>query len=451
MLKIIFICIFMIPLIFNIWVICNIILLITLFFIIFFDKKILYVGYIMQIDSISYSLILLSIWISFLILLSSPIYKYNNIKLFVLMVLLLIIFLIISFCSSNLIIFYICFETSLIPTILIIMGWGYQPERIVASYYLLFYTLFASLPLLISLIILSRINLTSIIFLMKSNVNLYIYIRLILAFLVKIPLFIFHFWLPKAHVEAPISGSIILAGVLLKLGGYGLIRIIIIIPFIFLKLGYIWITVSIFGRVIIRILCITQVDIKSIIAYSSVAHIGLVVRGIITINKWGLLGSYYIIIGHGLCSSGLFCLANILYERTGRRRILINKGILTYIPSITLIWFLICASNISCPPTIILVGEIIIINGLFSWNSLMIIIIIISSFLSACYRLYLFSCTQHGHFFSRSFSFNSGNSREFFLIIIHWVPLNLIILKLNLMLYSISLIKILNCGFKDIF
>nr|YP_010179705.1 NADH dehydrogenase subunit 4 [Cryptotympana atrata]QUV77448.1 NADH dehydrogenase subunit 4 [Cryptotympana atrata] len=434
MLKMIFICIFMIPLIFNMWVMCNMMLLMTLFFIIFFDKKMLYVGYMMQIDSMSYSLILLSIWISFLMLLSSPMYKYNNMKLFVLMVLLLMIFLIMSFCSSNLMIFYICFETSLIPTVLIIMGWGYQPERIVASYYLLFYTLFASLPLLMSLIMLSSMNLTSIMFLMKSNVNLYMYMSLILAFLVKIPLFMFHFWLPKAHVEAPISGSMILAGVLLKLGGYGLMRMMMIMPFMFLKLGYIWITVSMFGSVMISILCMTQVDMKSMIAYSSVAHMGLVVSGIMTMNKWGLLGSYYMMIGHGLCSSGLFCLANILYERTGSRSILINKGMLTYMPSMTLMWFLMCASNMSCPPTIMLVGEMMIINGLFSWNSLMMMMIIMSSFLSACYSLYLFSCTQHGHFFSSSFSFNSGNSREFFLIMMHWVPLNLIILKLNLML-----------------
>nr|AWV83206.1 NADH dehydrogenase subunit 4 [Cryptotympana facialis] len=434
MLKLIFICIFMIPLIFNMWVMCNMMLLMTLFFVIFFDKKMTYIGYMMQIDSMSYSLILLSIWISFLMLLSSPMYKYNNMKLFVLMVLLLMIFLIMSFCSSNLMIFYICFETSLIPTVLIIMGWGYQPERIIASYYLLFYTLFASLPLLMSLIMLSTMNLTSIMFLMKSSVNMYMYTSLILAFLVKIPLFMFHFWLPKAHVEAPISGSMILAGVLLKLGGYGLIRMMTIMPFMFFKFGFIWITISMFGSVMISILCMTQVDMKSMIAYSSVAHMGLVVSGIMTMNKWGMLGSYYMMIGHGLCSSGLFCLANILYERTGSRSIFINKGMLTYMPSMTLMWFLMCANNMSCPPTIMLVGEMMIINSVFSWNSLMMMMMIMSSFLSACYSLYLFSCTQHGQFFSTSFSFNSGNSREFLLIMMHWIPLNLIILKLNLML-----------------
>nr|AWV83167.1 NADH dehydrogenase subunit 4 [Auritibicen bihamatus] len=434
MLKMIFICIFMIPLVFNMSIMCNMMSLLTLFFITLFDKKMMYMGYMMYIDSVSYSLILLSIWISFLMILSSPKYKHNNKKLFMFMVLLLLIFLILSFCSSNLMIFYICFESSLIPTTIIIMGWGYQPERIIASYYLLFYTLFASLPLLMSIFMLMKYNMTNIMFLMKINENVYMYMSMIIAFLVKIPLFMFHFWLPKAHVEAPISGSMILAGVLLKLGGYGLIRMMMIMPIMFLKYSFIWISMSITGSMMISILCMVQVDMKSMIAYSSVAHMGLVVGGIMTMNKWGLTGSYYMMIGHGLCSSGLFCLANISYERSNSRSILINKGMLMYMPSMTLMWFLMCASNMSCPPTINLAGEIMIINSMISWNLLMMILLIFCSFLSACYSLYLFSSTQHGMFFSSSFSFNSGNIREYFMIMMHWIPLNLIILKLSLMM-----------------
>lgn len=439
MLKLIICSIFMTPLIINGWILSNIITLLLLIFIIFFNKNLISIGYIIQIDRISYGLIILTIWISFLIIISRPTYKSNK-NIFLIIILWLMIFLILSFCSSNLLIFYIFFETRLVPIIVIIIGWGYQPERITASYYLIFYTLSASLPILISIIFLMKINISGIFILITVTIrNFLLYLRIILAFLIKIPLFLFHLWLPKAHVEAPVSGSIILAGVLLKLGGYGLIRVIIIIPSSFLNYRYIWISISVFGRVIIRILCIVQVDLKSLIAYSSVAHIGLVVGGIITINLWGLIGSYYIIIGHGLCSSGLFCLANISYERTGRRRIIINKGILTFIPSITIIWFLICSGNISCPPTINLAGEIIIINSLISWNSIILILLILSSFMSACYSLYLFSYTQHGIIFSRCYSFNSGNVREYFLIIIHWIPLNLIILKLNILIYSISL------------
>lgn len=433
MLKLIFFSIFLTPLLFNMWLLGNILIILIIFTILFFRKDLVILRYNIYIDNISYGLIILTIWITFLMINSSPIYKFNNIYLFLFIVLILIVLLISSFCTYNIMIFYIFFESRLIPIIIIIIGWGYQPERVIARYYLLFYTLFASLPLLLSIIYLYIINITNVIFIIISD-NIYIYLGIILAFMIKVPLFIFHFWLPKAHVEAPVSGSIILAGILLKLGTYGLIRLINIIPSIFINYRFIWISISLIGGIIIRLSCLIQIDIKSIIAYSSVAHIRLVVGGIITIRIWGIIGSYYIIIGHGLCSSALFCLANISYERSGRRSILVNKGILRFIPSITLIWFLISSRNISCPITIRLAGEIIILNRLVSWNSLSIIFLACSSFLSACYSLYLFSYTQHGIIFSGYYSFNSGNVREFFLIIIHWIPLNLIILKLNLLI-----------------
>nr|ULO25737.1 NADH dehydrogenase subunit 4 [Hyalessa maculaticollis] len=432
MLKLMFCCLFMIPMIMDLWIMSNMITILILIFILFFNKSFYMIGYMMQIDMISFGLIILSIWISFLMIISSNKYKMD--KTFMLMVLLLMLFLILSFSSSSLIMFYIFFESSLIPTIIIIMGWGYQPERIIASYYLLFYTLFASLPMLVSIMFLVYYNNSTIMYLMYSMNNFYLYLSMTLAFLIKIPLFMFHFWLPKAHVEAPISGSMILAGVLLKLGGYGLIRVMTIMPTMFLYNSHIWISLSIIGGVMIGILCMVQVDMKSMIAYSSVAHMGLVLSGIMTKNKWGLMGSYYMMIGHGLCSSGLFCLANISYERMMSRSILINKGMLMFMPSMTLMWFLMCASNISCPPTMNIVGEILIINSLISWNSLTMIVLVMSSFLSACYMLYLFSYTQHGMYYSSLFSYNSGTVREFLLIILHWIPLNFIILKLNMIM-----------------
>nr|AIW06152.1 NADH dehydrogenase subunit 4 [Gaeana maculata] len=427
MLKLIFFIILLIPLIMDYWIMSNMIALLTLMLILFFNKSFMMIGYMMQIDMISYGLIMLSIWITFLMYISSI--NYN--KMFIIMLLLLMMLLILSFSSSNLIMFYIFFESSLIPTIIIIMGWGYQPERLAASYYLLFYTLFASLPMLLSIMFLIYLNKSTIMFMMSSINNVYLYMSMTMAFLIKMPLFLFHFWLPKAHVEAPISGSMILAGVLLKLGGYGLLRMMMIMPLMFFKYSYIWISLSIFGSVIVGMLCMIQVDMKSMIAYSSVAHMGLVVSGIMTMNKWGLMGSYFMMIGHGLCSSGLFCLANISYERSYSRSILINKGMLTFMPSMTLMWFLMCVSNMSCPPTMNMVGEMMIINSLISWSSSTMIMLILSSFMAACYSLYLFSYTQHGMYYSSSYSNNSGNVREFLLIMMHWVPLNFIILKLS--------------------
>nr|QBM08167.1 NADH dehydrogenase subunit 4 [Magicicada septendecim] len=433
MLKLILFSLFMIPLLFNMWLLSNMLILLMLFIILFSSKDLVVLSYNMYMDNISYGLIILTVWITFLMINSSPLYKYNNMNLFLFMVLLLMTLLILSFCSYNIMMFYIFFETSLIPTMIIIMGWGYQPERVSASYYLLFYTLFASFPMLISIMYMYSINMNNVMMLMSSN-NKFIYLGMTLAFMIKVPLFMFHFWLPKAHVEAPVSGSMILAGILLKLGTYGLIRVMYIMPMMFANYSFIWISISLMGGIMISLSCMMQIDMKSMIAYSSVAHMSLVIGGIMTMNMWGMVGAYFMMIGHGLCSSALFCLANISYERSGSRSILINKGMLSFMPSMTLMWFLMSSSNISCPPTISLAGEIMILNSLMSWNSLCMIFLSLSSFLSACYSLYLYSHTQHGMIFSGCYSFNSGNVREFFLIMMHWVPLNLIILKLTLLM-----------------
>lgn len=396
------------------------------------------ISYILGWDLLSFSLVILRFWICALIIISrEKIFKLNNYYgLFQLIIVFLIFSLFITFSSINIFIFYLFFEIRLIPTLILIIGWGYQPERIEAGIYLLFYTLFASLPLLLGIFyIFDKINYIIIYFLKFFNFNIYLlYFCMLIAFLVKIPIYFVHLWLPKAHVEAPVSGSIILAGIILKLGGYGLLRVIIFIQQIRLKMNLIWVIISLLGGFYIRLKCFCQVDIKSLIAYSSIAHIRIVIRGIITMNYWGFIGSYIIIIGHGLCSSGIFCLANINYERFYRRRLFINKGLINFIPSISLWWFLLISSNIAAPPSLNLLGEIRLINRLVSWSWLSIIILILISFFRAGYRLYLFSYIQHGKYYSGIYSFYTGVSREYLLLILHWFPLNFIILKVD---YSI--------------
>nr|YP_010354148.1 NADH dehydrogenase subunit 4 [Valvaribifidum huananense]UOG84808.1 NADH dehydrogenase subunit 4 [Valvaribifidum huananense] len=390
-------------------------------------------SYMFSCDLISFSLILLSIWIcSLMIMASESLLKLNfYVNFFLFNVIFLLIMLYLTFSVMNLLLFYLFFEGSLIPTLLLIIGWGYQPERIQAGMYLLFYTLFGSLPLLMGIIyIFGEFNTMMIYFLKFYNMNLYfLYVSMIFAFLVKMPMYFVHLWLPKAHVEAPVSGSMILAGIMLKLGGYGLLRVMIYLQEINLKLNYIWVIISLVGGLYISMKCFCQVDMKSLIAYSSVAHMSMVIGGIMIMNYWGYVGSFILMISHGLCSSGMFCLANINYERLHSRSLFINSGMMNFMPSMSLWWFLLLSSNMAAPPSLNLMGEISLINSVVSWSNFSMILLMLISFFSAGYSLYLYSYTQHGGYFQSLYSFYMGVSREYLLLILHWYPLNILILK----------------------
>nr|BBN79984.1 NADH dehydrogenase subunit 4 [Grandidierella japonica] len=404
------------------------------------------VGYLVEMDYISLSLIILSFWIIILCFLSSLKNSFSPAGgLFHSVLVFLLVFLLASFVFNNYLLFYISFECSLIPVFVLILGWGYQPERSVAGLYMMFYTIFASLPLLALIISKNYETGLSMLLISDFKVSGVLNFFLMGAFLVKFPMYVVHLWLPKAHVEAPVAGSMILAGVLLKLGGYGLVRFLPMSSGLeTLQVLLIWL--SVWGGALVSLSCLAQTDMKSLVAYSSVVHMSTCIGALCTMNFWGVKASVFMMVAHGLCSSGLFYLVGLIYNRTGSRSLFVNKGLINLMPSLSVWWFLLVAANMAAPPTLNLLGEVALISSLLSWSSELILPVLLLTFFGGAYSVYLFSLSQHGKFVMVKQGFQSGSFMEYLVVFLHWAPLNLLILCAFVVVCLFSLCKILFCG-----
>lgn len=289
------------------------------------------------------------------------------------------------------------------PTFFLILKWGYQPERLQAGVLILIYTVSASLPLIVCLLKLWNEKGSDNILLEKIITSPYerlpnlIWLVLLLGFLVKLPIYRVHGWLPKAHVEAPLSGSMLLAGILLKFGGYGLVRFVWVFRIKFSEFSLFLIILSLWGGVLTSCLCVCQSDLKSFIAYSSIGHMAIRLGGVIRIYSLGKMSCVCLLFAHGLCSPILFSLSARLYDFIGSRNVLLRKGLLLVFPVFSTFWFIFCVINIGLPPSLNFIREVYCVGRILWLDYVVGIVGGAMCFMAGCYCLIIYSLVNHGN------------------------------------------------------
>nr|YP_004465289.1 NADH dehydrogenase subunit 4 [Microdevario nanus]BAK23078.1 NADH dehydrogenase subunit 4 [Microdevario nanus] len=392
-------------------------------------------------DLLSTPLLILTCWLLPLMILASQNHispePINRQRIYITLLTSLQTFLILAFGATEIIMFYIMFEATLIPTLMIITRWGNQTERLNAGVYFLFYTLAGSLPLLVALLLLQHSSGTLSMLIIQHTEPMLLttwahkawWAGCLVAFLVKMPLYGMHLWLPKAHVEAPVAGSMILAAVLLKLGGYGMMRMMVMLDPLSKQLAYPFIVLALWGIIMTGLVCLRQTDLKSLIAYSSVGHMGLVAGGILIQTPWGFTGAIILMIAHGLTSSALFCLANTSYERTHSRTMILARGMQMVLPLATAWWFIANLANLALPPLPNLMGELMIITAMFNWSPWTIVLTGAGTLITANYSLYMFITSQRGATPEHIMNLSPSHTREHLLLTLHLIPVILLLMK----------------------
>ena len=355
------------------------------------------IEYNLGIDSLSLIFIFLTLFLIPICLIISWKSIYYNTKYFFLLFLILEILLINVFCAIDLMLFYIAFESILIPMYFLIGYWGSRERRMHAAFQFFLYTLGGSLLMLAALIF-CQLNfgstnlhfLTNIVF--SPYRELVIWLCFFIAFAVKIPMMPVHIWLPEAHVESATGGSVALAGILLKLGTYGILRFLIpLLPFgsvFFTPLVYL---ISFFGVFYASLTTLRQIDLKKIIAYSSVIHMNYLMFGLFAFNLEGLVGSLILMVAHGFVSGGLFVCVGILYDRYHTRLQKPYGGLNYFMPIFSFFFLIFTLANISFPGSINFIGEFLVLLGIFMKNIIIGMLVMFMMIFSTCYALWLYN------------------------------------------------------------
>lgn len=398
---------------------------------IFFWSSSLNFYYTIGIDGISLFFIILTTFLSIICILISWGSVTNSVKDYLLCFLLLEFFLIQVFSVLDLFLFYIFFESVLIPMFLIIGIWGSRNRKIRAAYQFFLYTLVGSLLMLLSLLfIYIYTGTTDLRFLWQlqfsESIQILLWLAFFASFAVKIPMVPFHIWLPEAHAEAPTAGSVILAGVLLKMGGYGFLRFSLpMFPIASIFFTPLIFTLSLVAIIYASLTTLRQIDLKKIIAYSSVSHMGFVTIGIFSLNIQGIEGSILLMLSHGLVSSALFLCVGFLYDRHKTRVIKYYSGLIQVMPIFGIFLLFFTFSNLGFPGTSNFVGEILVLLGAFQISTLLVFLAATGTVLSAAYSIWLFNRISFGSLKLQYFRHFQDISRREFCILI---TLTLIIL-----------------------
>ena len=338
----------------------------------------------------------------------------------------------------------------MIPMFLLIGIWGSRQRKIHAVYYFFFYTAFGSIFLLLSLLLIYYYTNTLNWYLLNYinipiDAQLWIWFFMFLGFSVKVPIVPFHIWLPEAHVEAPTSGSVLLAGILLKIGSYGLLRFgVFLFPYAtnyFSSFVYI---LSIISIIYISSIAIRQVDLKKIIAYSSVAHMNFVILGLISNNIEGLNGSVFLMLAHGIVSSALFICVGVLYDRYHSRLISYYGNIVNFMPLYSTIFFLFILANISFPGTCNFIGEFIVLIGVVEDNLFITILSVLSIILSAIYSVWLINRILFGFIKNKLNFYSDLSKREKYILLILLFLTFFFGIYPNFILQNLELINLIN-------
>ena len=382
------------------------------------------INFVIGIDGISVFFILLTTFLIPLCLLASWSSINFQVKKYLILFLLMEFFLIGVFCVLDLLFFYIFFESVLIPMYLIVGIWGSRERKIRASYFFFLYTLLGSVLMLLSILyIYYQVGTTNyevlLTFSFSEIEQKIMWFAFFASFATKVPMIPVHLWLPEAHVEAPTAGSVILAGVLLKLGTYGFIRFSFpLFPeacFYFAPFVY---TLSVLGIIYTSFTAIRQSDFKRIIAYTSVAHMNLVMVGLFSFNVIGLEGAILQSLSHGFVASALFLLIGVVYERHHTRMVQYYGGLVHTMPLYIFIFLFFTMANIGLPGTGSFVGEFLILTGSFKTNTTITFLSATGMIIGGCYSLWLFNRIAYGNLKTQYFkAYLDLNKREFLIFL----------------------------------